>query len=189
MMKTLSTEVFEKEWNTFKGYMAKTGLGGICEEELKQELLTASCALNEDTGCAYGGALIHHANLTTAIALRIAKMVSASLPVDEASLIKVCCLQHLSKIEMFEPNDNQWEIEKRGMAYKFTKLEGRLKFGERSILRAMNMGIRFSPAEWEAMRSLDNIDDDKAARFVDNPLAMIVRMSNELAYQIEKTKA
>ena len=75
------------------------------------------------------------------------------------------------------------------MTYKFTKLEGRLKFGERSILRAMNMGIRFSPAEWEAMRSLDNTDDDKAARFFDSPLAMIVRIANELAYQIEKTKA
>lgn len=188
-MKNLSTEAFEKEWNSFKDYMTKAGLDEVCDENLRNQLSTASCALTEDTGCAYGGALIHHANLTTAIALRIAKMVSASLPVSEVSIMKVCCLQHLSKIEMFEPNDNQWEIEKRGMAYKFAKLEGRLKFGERSILRAMNMGIQFTPAEWEAMRSLDNTDDDKAARFFDSPLAMIVRMANELAYQVEKTKA
>lgn len=188
-MKTLPTEAFEKEWDSFKSNMTKAGLVELCDEQLKQELSTASCALSEDTGCAYAGALIHHANLISAIALRIAKMVSASLPVDESSLVKVCCLQHLSKIEMFELNDNQWEVEKRGMVYKFTKLEGRLKFGERSILRAANIGIVFTPSEWEAMRSLDNTDDDKAARFFDCPLAIIVRMANELAYQIEKTKA
>lgn len=188
-MKILSTEAFEKEWISFQNSMNKAGLGELCDDTLKSQLSTASCALSEDTGCAYAGALIHHVNLINAIALRVAKMVSASLPVDEKSLAKVCCLQHLSKIEMFEPNDNQWEVEKRGMAYKFAKLEGRLKFGERSILRATTMGVKFTPAEWEAMRSLDNTDDDKAARFFDGPLAMIVRMANELAYQIEKTKA
>lgn len=188
-MKNLSTEAFEKEWDSFRSSMTKAGLGGLCDEKLKRELSTASCGLSEDTGCAYGGALIHHANLINAIALRIAKMVSASLPVDEKSLAKVCCLQHLSKIEMFVPNDNQWEVEKRGMVYKFADLDGRLKFGERSILRATNRGVNFTPMEWEAMRSQDNIGDDKVARLFDSPLAMIVRMSNELAYQIEKAKA
>lgn len=188
-MKTLTVEAFEKEWNSFKDYMTKAGLDKVCDENLKNQLSTASCALTEDTGCAYAGALIHHANLITAIALRIAKMVSASLLVDDESLIKVCCLQHLSKIEMFEPNDNQWEIEKRGMVYKFAKLEGKLKFGERSILRATNLGIKFTPVEWEAMQSLDSTNGDKASSFFDSPLAMIVRIANELASQIEKTKA
>lgn len=189
-MKTLSNENFEQEWATFQSYLMRGGvINNFNLETLKAQLKNASCALSEDTGCAYAGALIHHANLINAIALRLAKMVSTSLPMSEESLAKVCCLQHLSKIEMYEPNDNQWEIEKRGLAYKFRNNEGRLKFGERSIMRAVNLQITFTPSEWEAMRALDNTDENQNGKYFDCPLTMIVRMANEIAYQIEKTKA
>lgn len=189
-MKTLSNENFEQEWATFQSYLMKGGvINNFNLETLKVQLKNASCTLSEDTGCAYAGALIHHANLINAIALRLAKMVSTSLPVNEGSLAKVCCLQHLSKIEMYEPNDNQWEIENRGLTYKFRNNEGRLKFGERSIMRAMNLQITFTPSEWEAMRALDNIEENKNGKYFDNPLTMIVRMANEIAYQLKKTKA
>ena len=78
-----------------------------------------------DTGLAYPGALISHVNMMTSIAERLAKMVCGTFPeIASQSLIKVCLIQHLSKIEMYEPNDNQWEIEKRGMTYKFAETEG-----------------------------------------------------------------
>ena len=87
-----------------------------------------------DTGIAYPGALIVHINLFTSITERLVKMVAGTFPnISRESLLKVCVIQHLSKIVMYEPNDNQWEIDKRGMLYKFAETEGCLKFGERSV--------------------------------------------------------
>ena len=90
---------------------------------------------------------------------------------------------------MYEPNDNQWEIDKRGMLYKFAELDGCLKFGERSALMALNMGIKLSPIEFEAICSLDKEGEEaKNRKYVVNILSTIVKQANELAYAIEKER-
>ena len=89
---------------------------------------------------------------------------------------------------MFEPNDNQWEIDKRGLNYKFAETEGKLKFGERSILNAMNRGITLSAEEFEAIRCLDKENEEKGGKYFECFLATVVRQANELAYAIEKEK-
>lgn len=188
---TLTEENFNKEWVTFWGNMCLTELNGYFNEDgLKEELKTAPGALSVDTGIAYPGALITHINLFTNIAQRLAKMVCGTFPnIDVNTLIKVCCLQHLSKIEMYEPNDNQWEIDKRGMLYKFAETEGCLKFGERSALKALNNGIKLTPVEFEAICSLDKDGEEaKNRKYVVNILSTIVRQANELAYAIEREK-
>lgn len=187
MPKNLSDENFRTEWEYFKQNLVYTGLESHFDmAKLEQMMRYASCALSADTGCAYPGALLYHVNLLTRLALRMSKMVSKSLPVDEKSLIKVCCLQHLSKIEMYIPNDNQWEIEKRGLVYKFNETKGRLKFGERSLLNATNIGITFTPEEWEAMKALDDEESNVKSKYFDSNLTMVVRLSNEIAYKIER---
>ena len=131
-----------------------------------------------------------HINLFTAIAERLAKMVIGTFPeIRQDQLMKVCLIQHLSKIEMYEKNDNQWEIDKRGMLYKFAETEGCLKFGERSALNAMNLGVKLSPVEFEAICSLDKDGEEaKNRKYVVNILTTIVRQANELAYAIEREK-
>lgn len=185
--RVLTNERFQEEWNYFYSNLTKASLTDFFNiEELKESLKTATCALSEDTGCAYYGALLVHINLFTRLALRIAKMVSNTFPMEESSLLKVCCLMHLSKIDMFEPNTNAWEVEKRGLSFKFKDIDGRLKFGERSLLNAVTKGIKFTPIEWEAMESLDNSDESKNGKYFDSILTIIVRQANELAYAIEK---
>ena len=117
-------------------------------------------------------------------------MISGTFKVDEESIIKVCLLQHLSKISMFVPNDNQWEVEKRGFNYKFNEnLEGCLKFGERSAYNALSAGIKLTPVEVEAMKSLDkDSEETRNSKWVSNILTTIVRQANELAYAIEKER-
>lgn len=188
---TLTEENFNKQWVMFWGNMKSVNLAEHWnEEELKEELKNAAGALSMDTGLAYPGALISHINMMTSIAERLAKMVCGTFPeIASQSLIKVCLIQHLSKIEMYEPNDNQWEIEKRGMTYKFAETEGCLKFGERSALNALNRGVKLSPIEFEAICSLDKDGEEaKNRKYVVNILSTIVRQANELAYAIERER-
>ena len=188
---TLSTEDFNNEWVTFWGNVNLCGLNEhFSEEELKANLQTAAGALSVDTGLAYPGALIVHINLLTKIACRLAKMVCGTFTnLSSTDITKVCLLQHLSKIEMYEPNDNQWEIDKRGMVYKFAELDGCLKFGERSALNALNRGITLSPIEFEAICALDKDGEDaKNRKYVVDILTTIVRQANELAYAIERER-
>lgn len=188
---TLTPENFNKEWVTFWGHVTEAGIADkFNEEKMKQTMETAAGALSIDTGSAYPGALIAHINLFTSIAERLAKMVAGTFPnISRESLLKVCVIQHLSKTLMYEPNDNQWEIDKRGMLYKFTETEGCLKFGERSALMALNMGVKISPLEFEAICSLDKDGEDaKNRKYVIGILSTIVRQANELAYAIERER-
>ena len=188
---TLTEEQFNQEWVTFWGNMCLTALNEHFNEEgLKGQLKNAAGALSVDTGLAYPGALIVHINLFTNIAERLARMVCGTIPnVTREQLVKVCCLQHLSKIEMYEANDNQWEIEKRGFIYKFAETEGCLKFGERSALYAMDAGIKLTPIEFEAICSLDKDGEEaKNRKYMVDILSTIVRQANELAYAIERER-
>ena len=188
---TLTTEKFNEAWVTFWSNMTTAELDkNFNEETLKEQLSTAAGALSIETGLAYPGALIMHINLFTNIAERLAKMVCGTFPsITKEQLLKVCLLQHLSKIEMYVPNDNQWEIEKRGFVYKFAELDGCLKFGERSALNAMNAGVKLSPIEFEAICSLDKDGEEaKNRKYMVDILSMIVRQANELAYAIERER-
>ena len=188
---SLTPENFNKEWVTFWGHVTEAGIADkFNEEKMRHSMENAAGALSIDTGSAYPGALIAHINLFTGIAERLMKMVAGTFPnISHESLLKVCVIQHLSKILMYVPNDNQWEIDKRGMLYKFAELDGCLKFGERSALMALNMGVKLSPIEFEAICSLDKDGEEaKNRKYVINILSTIVRQANELAYAIEKER-
>lgn len=188
-MRKLSSEEFTKEWVTFCSNLEKVGIEKNYDiEKLREQLECSSGALSEDTGIAYPGALLCHINLFTAIAQRIAKMVAGTFSVDEKSLLKVCLLQHLSKIYMYIPNDNEWRVKNLGENFKFAELDGNLKFGERSIYCATKHGITFTPEEWEAMESMDKAKESNGMKYAECILSTIVRQANELAYAIEKER-
>ena len=184
----LTEEEKIKNFEIFKENLKKAGVDSITNDEsFARELMNATCGITDDTGCAYDGALVAHVNLTTQIAQRIAKMVSASLPVNETSLLKVCCLQHISKVKMFVKNVDEWQI-KHGKPYTFAlNSEGTLKMGDRSLQMATSMGITFNESEWEAMKCIEKVDNATGVKH-DPPLCVIVRQANELAYSIEYQK-
>lgn len=188
-MKILSEENANTEWVKFYENFTNVGLSKFFDmDQLKEQLATSPCAISESMGTAYKGALLVHINMTLALAQRIAKMISGTLPVDDASLIKVICLMHLSKRLVYIENDNEWEIKNRGLNFKFNDdIEGVLKGGERSALEALNRGINISEIEFEAITCLDD-DNDASKRTHQSQLTMIVRQANELAYAIEKER-
>ena len=193
-MKVLSEKKFESAWKNFWNRLSNVGLDINFEEsELKEQLKIASGALSEDTGIAYPGGLITHINITLALADKLYETISQApfniLNVDKNSLDKVLLLMHLSKIEMYKPNDSTWEIEKRGLNYKFNdELKGRLKFGERSILVCMDAQISLTEEEFEAVRSIDRKSEGTGSDMYESTLSLLVRQVNELAYAFERER-
>ena len=185
-MMTLSDEQKNLAWSQFYEIFEIAGLASYYDmDKLKDELLSSPCAVNDEAGTAYKGALITHINMTCALAQRLAKMVSGTFQVDETSLLKICCIMHLSKRHIYEINDNEWEIKNRGLNFKFRKdLEGVLKGSERSIIEAMNNGVKLTEIEFEAIKSFDEIDANN--NMYKSIYTTIVRQANELAYAIDK---
>lgn len=195
-MRQFNEEIFNKEYVDYVNVLKEIDIYDyfvskfkINDLDLENSLKITPGAITEDTGLAYPGALLSHIRLSTMIAEKMAKMISGTFKVDLNSLKKVSSLMHLSKIEMFDKNDNQWEIDKRGMNYKFTKLDGCLKAGERSILLCNNLGIHFTPIEFEAMKAMDKEGNEfDSGKYFMNIMTIIIRQANDLAYLIAKEK-
>lgn len=185
-MAHISEEQANVEWTKFYGKFEELGLSKYYDmDKLQQEMVVSPCTTNEESGTAYKGALLMHIILVMGLAQRIAKMISGTFQVDERSLMKVCMLMHLSKRFMFEESNSDWDI-KRGYPFKFKELGGVMTTGERSLLEAMNNGIKFTSEEFEAMKSMDN--DDASKKAFQGIMTTIIRQANELAYSIEKER-
>ena len=188
-MKTLTQEQAYTEWVKFYGVFEKLGLVKNYDmEKLKTELLSSPCAVSEEMGTAYKGALLIHINMVMALAQRVAKMISGTFEIDENTLLKSIAIMHLSKRLVYVENDNDWEIKNRGLMFKFAKgVEGCLKGGERSALEALNNGVKLTPIEFEAITCLDEDVEASKKPFL-SIYTTVIRQANELAYAIEKER-
>jgi len=188
-MKTLTQEQAYTEWVKFYGVFEKLGLNKNYDmDKLKEELISSPCAISEEMGTAYKGALLMHINITMALAQRIAKMISGTFEINEDTLLKCIIIMHLSKRLVYVENDNDWEIKNRGLLFKFSKnIEGCLRGGERSALEALNNGVKLTPTEFETITCLDE-DIESSKKPFQSIYTTIVRQANELAYAIEKER-
>ena len=88
-MKALTQEQAYTEWVKFYTVFEKLGLSKNYDmEKLKNELLSSPCAVSEEMGTAYKGALLIHINMTMALAQRLAKMISGTFEFNEETLLK-----------------------------------------------------------------------------------------------------
>jgi len=180
----------ETNYSIFKKYLTK-----IIGEETYNKLIEslggeekiddASFATNADTGLAFQGSLLDTVLKLANYATKINDLLPDNNKVEPRSIYKVCLLSHLSKVIMFKPNENQWAVEKQGKLFEFEDLPGALRFGERSILLAMNAGVQFTPEEFEAMRITEKTDDDYA-KYFSSMLAVIVKQANELINAVSR---
>ena len=73
------------------------------------------------------------------------------------------------------------------MVYKYNKLNGALRTGERSIMLATNAGITFDEFEFEAMGILDsNTEDDSYKKYFSSSLSTVVRQAAEIITLMNK---
>lgn len=186
---TLSEQDKVLQLEQFLTNFKEAGLDGNYDMEvLQKQILASPCAVNEDMGTAYKGALIVHINMAYALAKSIAQKISGTFSINPKSLLKVCYIMHLSKRYTYVENDNEWEVKNRGLVFKFNNnIDGTLKGGQKSALEALNNGVKLTPEEFESILILDSDDDSKSC--IHRPImATIVRQANELAYAIERER-
>lgn len=178
---------FKTRMNTYLGENETNELINILGGE--EKLMDASYANINDSGLAYRGSLIETVLNITKYAVKINQLLPESKQANLNSIVKVGLLHHISKVLLYEPNDNNWEITNRGMVYKFNnELEGALRVGERSTMLASNAGVKFTELEYEAMRIMDKTNDDNYAKYYSSSLSIVIKQANEIVNHIYKIK-
>ena len=110
-----------------------------------------------------------------------AQMVN-ELGVNYESLVKVALLHHIGKAMIYEPNDDEWQVNKRGILYKWVDNDTTINCGERSQYICQRCGIELSESEFEAMKINDKNNEDKFSMLHIQPLSMLVKQADELTY-------
>lgn len=177
----------ELAYKNLKLFLSKLENIGVNTEKFSTELgdllLKASFSLSNENGTAYEGSLLHITlRILTPYAIRINELLPENSRCPVNSIVKVCLLSHIAKCKMFVENDNNWEVEKKGLVYKYNPNNVALKMGALSIMLSHEMGVNFTPEEFEAMTILDRDDDDPQAKFHSSTLSNIVKIANTLTF-------
>lgn len=167
------------------------GVANEIIEELggSDAIMRASYATTSDTGMAYEGSFCRTILNVATYAIKLNELLPEELRVDKNSIVKVVLLSQIAKVLMFKKNDNEWEVNKRGMVYTFNDLEGALRVGARSTLIAMNAGVKFKEDEFEAMNIMDKQgESDNYSKYYSTTLSMVVRQANEIVSSLYRVK-
>ena len=155
----------------------------LIESELQDKLINASFTYSNEFGVAYDGSLLQNVlRIFTPYALKINENLPEQFRVDRNSLLKVCLLSHIAKCVTFEKNPNQWEVNNRGLVYKFASLHGSLKLGMRSLIICQKLGITFDEVEAEAMIVMDRDENESQVKYYSSTLSTIIKQANELTF-------
>lgn len=180
----LTEETKQKNYLLFIKKLNEIGVNtSVIEENFKDAIMNASYTHSNDFGLAYDGSLLNNVlRVMTPYAIKINEALPENLRVNKNSLLKVCLLMHISKCITFEKNDNKWEVENRGIVYKYAKLPASLKLGMRSLIFCQDLGIKFDEFEAEAMIVLDRDANEGQVKYFSSTLATIIKQANELTF-------
>lgn len=180
--------------NNIKIFYEKLNSIGINTELLQskygEKLENGSFCNTDEYNKAYDGSLIETVLRTlTPYAVRINELLPSNARVPKEKLVKICLLHQISKCIRMVRNDNAWEIEKRGIVYKYVDALPSIRTGLHSLSMALDCGIVFSDDEIEAMTSIDRDLTDQQYRYHCSTLSTILRQANELTYtEFKETK-
>lgn len=183
----------EQKEKNFEIYLKKLKQVGVDLTQLIESgfpLKDGSFTNSNEFGNAYEGSLIEIVlKVLTPYAVKLNELLPEEQRVNKDTLVKICLLHHIAKAIRLVPNDNQWEIEKRGMTYKYDGNQPSIRTGLHSMMLAINAGIMFTPEEAEGMTTNDRDLTDDQSRWHASVMSTIIRQANELTYiQINKKK-
>lgn len=182
----------EKRIINFELYIKKLNQIGVntdlLVEKYGEQLKNATFTNTNDFGNAYNGSFIEITlKVLTSYAVKLNELLPIEQKVDKSTLVKICLLHQIAKCVRLIPNDNQWEIEKRGMVYKYKEDLPAIRTGMHSVSMCYECGIPLTTEEIEAMTINDRDLSDDQARWHASVMATLVRQANELTYiQINK---
>lgn len=182
----ITDEIKNKNYELYLKKLSQIGVDAtMFAGEFGEKIKDASFTNINDFGNAYQGSLLEIVlKVLTPYAVRLNELLPDEQKVDKNTLVKICLLHHIAKAVRLVPNDNQWEIEKRGMVYKYDENQPSIRTGLHSLIMAQQCGISFTPEEAEAMTVNDRDLTDDQARWYSSVMATIVRQANESHYFI-----
>lgn len=173
-----------------------------------EKIKSAPAGLEVSSGLAFKGALLLLINRSFDYAKKLFESTSSEkevqtitgpvkklvneFGVDWRSFRKVMLLHQIGKVMIYQPNDDEWQVNKRGIIYKWVDNETTINCGERSQYLCQLAGITLSESEFEAMKINDKNNEDKFSMLHIQPLAMFVKMADDLTYMkinVNKKKA
>lgn len=187
----ITDEIKEKNFEIFIKKLSQVGVDTTeLIEKFGDKIKDASFTNSNEFGNAYPGSLIEIVlKILTPYAVRINELLPEGQKVDKNTLVKICLLHHIGKAVRLVSNDNQWEVEKRGLIYKYDENQPSIRTGLHSLIMAQQNGITFTPEEAEVMTVNDRDLTDDQSRWHSSVMSTIVRQANELTYiQINKKK-
>lgn len=180
----ITKEIKEKN---FRLFLKKLNALGLPIEELNEKygeaIQNATFTASNEHGNAYEGSLLEIVlKKLTPYAIKLNDMLPQEIQIEKNTLVKVCLLHHIAKGITIIPNDNEWEMQKRGLLYKYDPKAPALRTGTYSLIIASQCGISFTLEEAEAMTINDKELTDNQARWHSSVFATIIRQANELTY-------
>lgn len=168
-------------------FIKKLGEIGVDTTKLMETygevIKNASFTHSNENGMAYDGSLLDIVlRVLTPYAVKMNEMLPERKRIAKDTLVKVALLHHIAKAIRLIPNDNEWEVEKRNMPYKFNNDLPSVKNGAMSLAMCQECGIPFTLDEVEAMTINDTWKVDPTARMHCKTLSTIMLAANELTY-------
>lgn len=183
----LSKEILVSNFSKYKKKLI-TYVGEQEAESIIEELggddavMNATYANMDNTGLAYDGSFTETVIALTVYAIKINGLLPEEKQVSKESIAKVALLSQIGKVLLFKPQTNDWRRKNLGENYTYAELDGAIRVGERSILIAMNSGVKFTEFEFEAMRIMDkqNENADNYSKYFSGTLSMVIKQANEM---------
>ena len=183
----LSKEILVSNFSKYKKRLI-TYVGEQETESIIEELggddavMNATYANTDNTGLAYDGSFTETIIALTVYASKINNLLPEEKQVSKESIAKVALLSQIGKVLLFKPQTNDWRRKNLGENYTYAELDGAIRVSERSILIAMNSGVKFTEFEFEAMRIMDkqNENADNYSKYFSGTLSMVIKQANEM---------
>ena len=184
----------EKKTSNLELYFKKLEQVGvetaILNEKYGSLLMNGTFTNSNEFGNAYEGSLLEIVlKVLTPYAVKLNELLQEEQRVDKRTLVKICLLHQIAKAVRMVENDNQWEVEKRGLTFKYKEDLPSIRTGLHSVSMCFECGIPLTAEEIEVMTINDRDLSDDQARWHASIMATLVRQANELTYiQINKKK-
>ena len=180
---TFTEEKLDKNLELLKEKLEELAPNNKLIENIGDKLRTATFSPNGSDAFVGDGTFINTIlRKLTPMAIKLNELLPEDKRVERNSLVKVCLLHQIAKAVKLIPNDNEWEIQKRGIYYKYNNELPSIRTGLYSLALAQEADIKFTVEEVEAMTINDKDINDDMTRFHSSAFANIIKMANEMIY-------
>lgn len=180
----VTTETKEKNLKLFLKKLSQLGIDtNRLEKNYGEFIMNATFTNSNEFGNAYEGSFLEILlKILTPYAVKLNEILPEDRRVDKDELVKMCLLHQIAKSIRLIPNDNAWEVEKRGLIFKYNGELPSIRTGLHSLIMCQECGIVFNADEAEVMTVNDRDLTDDQARWHSSIMATILRQANELTY-------